>query len=212
MDKKVIIWDWNGTLLDDVQYSVDTINFLLKKYGLRQLSVQEYRKKFTFPVIDYYRAIGFDFAKVPFEKVGLEFIELYNKNLHSCKLRAGAIEALEELKKRGFEQVIISAREQASLIKDVALYQISDYFSAILGINNNFAAGKKYLIESYLKKNNVDSEYCYLIGDTEHDCQIAAEFGLNFIRIRNGHQDDVYFADYQEFAVVNDFDELMRKL
>ncbi len=53
MAKKVIIWDWNGTLLNDTDICVSCMNRVLKKRGLELLDVQRYREIFNFPVKIY---------------------------------------------------------------------------------------------------------------------------------------------------------------
>ena len=61
--KKSIIWDWNGTLLNDAELALFSINVMLKKRLLPTLSLPEYKQVFNFPVKDYYLRIGFDFEK-----------------------------------------------------------------------------------------------------------------------------------------------------
>ena len=56
---KNIVWDWNGTLLDDVAVGVDTLNEMLGRRALRLLSVEEYKDRFGFPVVEFYQKIGF---------------------------------------------------------------------------------------------------------------------------------------------------------
>lgn len=53
MKYKNVVWDWNGTLLDDVETGVNTLNDMLGRRGLHQLSVEEYKDMFGFPVIDF---------------------------------------------------------------------------------------------------------------------------------------------------------------
>ena len=48
-----IIWDWNGTLMDDSAASLRAMNKVLEKYGLERLSNKRYMDIFTFPVVDY---------------------------------------------------------------------------------------------------------------------------------------------------------------
>ena len=71
---KHIIWDWNGTLLDDAWLCVDIMDSMLKERSLGTLTLDRYQRLFEFPVIDYYRKLGFDFTKESFEKTGTEFI------------------------------------------------------------------------------------------------------------------------------------------
>ena len=58
MKHKQIIWDFNGTLLDDVRETLDATNALLARYGKPMLAdADAYRRVFGFPVIDYYEKI-----------------------------------------------------------------------------------------------------------------------------------------------------------
>ena len=71
MKYKHIIWDWNGTLLNDTWLCVEGINKSLEKRSLQTITEEIYRKVFSFPVEDYYKRLGFDFKKEPFEVPGL---------------------------------------------------------------------------------------------------------------------------------------------
>ena len=53
MKYKNVVWDWNGTLLNDVKVGVNTLNDMLGRRGLPLLSVEDYKEKFGFPVIDF---------------------------------------------------------------------------------------------------------------------------------------------------------------
>jgi len=83
-----ILWDWNGTLLDDAQYGVGIMNKILKEKNLPLLDLKRYRDIFDFPVRRYYDRLGFDFNKDDFETVGMQFIDAYYKNFQECKLRS----------------------------------------------------------------------------------------------------------------------------
>lgn len=104
-----IIWDWNGTLLDDATLAVDTMNAMLAKRGLSQLSLERYKEVFTFPVKEYYQKIGFDFNVEPFEVPALEFIDRYNELVGGCSLHSDSIAVLSSFKRRGLRQFVLSA-------------------------------------------------------------------------------------------------------
>lgn len=212
MDEKLIIWDWNGTLLNDVEYCTKTINIVLERYNLKQITVPEYRDLFCFPVKEYYRNIGFDFSVNPFEKVGMEYIELYNKNLNTCKLHDEALSTIKALKQKGVKQVLISARFQDALTEDVKLFGLTEYFNETLGINDNYASSKEYLFEKYLSENNYKKENITLVGDTIHDCEIAAKFGLNFLLLEKGHQSDIHFKNCNNLQKIKCLTEIFEKI
>ena len=80
-----VIWDWNGTLLDDVQYGVDLMNALLKSYKKPQLNgIQEYHRVFTFPVRDYYAAVGL--GGDLFDEAAVRWMDAYMRNEEICPL------------------------------------------------------------------------------------------------------------------------------
>ena len=72
---KHIIWDWNGTLFNDVEMSVSVMNSILKERKLPIMTVEYYRSIFTFPVVDYYKKLNLNFKEEPFEIVGKIFID-----------------------------------------------------------------------------------------------------------------------------------------
>ena len=95
--ERYLIWDWNGTLLDDVETCVDVMNGMLERRGLAPLkSVECYRGIFTFPVREYYKKAGLDPARESFEKLALEYISEYNRRALSCGLVPYAREILRE--------------------------------------------------------------------------------------------------------------------
>ena len=85
-----IVWDWNGTLFDDLEYSLKCINTLLARYGLENLTVSRYHDVFGFPISEYYKRIGFDFDKVPYSALAKEYMDIYIPGSMHCPLRSDA--------------------------------------------------------------------------------------------------------------------------
>jgi len=94
MKYKNVVWDWNGTLLDDVKISVNTINRMLRKKRLNELTVEEYKSIFGFPVKDYYEGIGFDFKHDDWETVSLDFVDTYEELAKDVMLTPGVVSVL----------------------------------------------------------------------------------------------------------------------
>ena len=100
---KQIIWDWNGTLLDDAWLCVQSMNKVLQRRQMPELTSARYQEVFDFPVIKYYELLGFDFKKEPFTIVGTEFINEYYKNSHKLDLQEGAKKVFNTIKEKGTE-------------------------------------------------------------------------------------------------------------
>ncbi len=182
-----IIWDWNGTLFDDVHLCVDIMNNILKKRNLQTLSVEGYKQVFNFPVKDYYQKLGFDFEKESFEKLGIEFINEYNQRRFECNLHDYVVRLLPQLQDKGIKQFILSAREHNKLLEDLRYFGISEFIEDVSGLDNHFAGGKVLLGENLLQKHNIPNTDCVLIGDTIHDAEVAQKLNIDYILIASGH-------------------------
>ena len=204
---KHIIWDYNGTLLNDLGLCVEVINILLLKRDLKLISKIEYQDVFDFPVKDYYQKIGFDFIKESFEIIGTEFIDEYNKRQHNCKLHTGAIEILEQITNSGINQSILSARLQASLSIEIKNYGIDRFFKYVFGISDHYANGKLNRGKQLIEKINIPLDEILLIGDTTHDLEVANKLGIKSILIAHGHHSFEKLSPKSEF-VINNFKEL----
>jgi phosphoglycolate phosphatase len=186
--KKTIIWDWNGTLIDDTWVCIDTINEMLEARQLPFLSYDRYLDIFTFPVKDYYEILVFDFGRELWDKTANEFMTSYFKNLHSCKLTKGAQEVLEFFRSQGFSQVIISAMKHDVLVESVNSLGIIDYFEFIGGIGNHYGGGKIENAIEFFSSGDINPSDCIFIGDTLHDAEVADTMKCNCILVAAGHQ------------------------
>jgi phosphoglycolate phosphatase len=188
MKYKHIIWDWNGTILDDVDLCVDLINWLMKQHGLINLTYNEYREIFTIPVKDYYIKAGFDFTKESFEVVGRQWMDEYERRKYECGLFPGIKDILSRIKSAGVQQSILSAYSQHTLDEIVEKYGLTGYFTHIAGLDNIYAASKVALGKTLIEKINIKEGEALMIGDTLHDYEVAKEIGAVPLLLANGHQ------------------------
>jgi len=183
-----IIWDWNGTLLNDVGIAVDSINQLLYDRNLELLTIERYLDVFTFPVQDYYELIGFDLKTEPFEIPAFQFISIYNKAVEACGLHDEVVPLLSRLCSLGYRQFILSAMEQQVLEKTVADNDIHHFFEDLCGLSDNFAVSKVANGKSLISKRGLNPERTLLVGDTIHDYEVAQAIGCKCVLIAKGHQ------------------------
>ncbi|MCL2558913.1 MAG: HAD hydrolase-like protein [Turicibacter sp.] len=183
-----IIWDWNGTLLDDVQHCMDVMNRMLEKRGMAIMpTVSDYHRAFVFPVVRYYENVGFDFEKESFESLAIEFIAGYHadKTGHSL-LHRGAEQTLKALNEKGLTQIILSASKQENLLAQTKEFPIAHYFHDMLGLTDIYAKSKIEIGQDYMQRNSVKK--ALLIGDSVHDYEVATALGADCILVSNGHQ------------------------
>ena len=92
-----VIWDWNGTLFDDIDLVVAVANLMLVRRSLPEIDHARYREIFGFPVRGYYERIGFDLEREPFEELAVEFIAEYQARWRDHELRDDAHEVATAL-------------------------------------------------------------------------------------------------------------------
>jgi phosphoglycolate phosphatase len=188
---KAIVWDWNGTLLNDINICVDSINRMLQSRNIPLLSYDSYRDVFGFPVRDYYAKAGFDFFKEPFDVVAVEFIDIYRTHLPECSLFPEVIQVLEQISKSKLPQYVLSAMEQEMLESSLHEKGITQYFKIIAGTGDHFADGKLGSAKRLQKLIGLKPAHVLMIGDTIHDYEVAMEMGWQSILISNGHQSEI---------------------
>lgn len=187
-NKKHVIWDWNGTLLNDIDHAVECGNVLLAEAGLNAVSQEEYKKHFGFPVVEYYRRLGFDVSPANFSKLSHRFNEMFKGGLGKCELWPGVLEILKAVKASGRMQSILSASEQGILELSIQHFGIGEHFDHLQGIHNKEAHGKIDRGHELIKKAGVPKEDTILIGDTDHDHEVAGALGIDVILVDHGHQ------------------------
>ena len=187
MKYRHIIWDWNGTLLNDVWLCVDMMNRVLRENDLPEITTDEYKKVFDFPVKRYYEKLGFDFNKVSFEKVGTDFIRYYNERHYECELQPGAVEALAGLKKTGVGLSLLSAREESDLLLELKNREVFHFFDRVSGLNDHYADGKTENGKKLIRDLGLKHHEVVFIGDTLHDAEVADSIGADCILIARGH-------------------------
>lgn len=181
------IWDFNGTIFDDIGASIKAVNTLLAERGLPTLDSKErYHEVFDFPIIDYYRRIGFDFDKEPYEVIAPLWVALYLENSKHSGLFDDVIPALDFFDSQGVRQSVLSASELKMLSGQLEELGIYGRFEEIMGIDNIYAESKLALAAAW-KERHADERVMF-IGDTTHDYETAELLGADCYLISAGHQ------------------------
>jgi phosphoglycolate phosphatase len=208
MLSKTIIWDWNGTLLNDLSLCISSINSLLEKRKLPLLNTDAYKEIFSFPVKDYYAAIGFNFQHEDFSVPAQEFIDLYNSAVEGCSLQHAANEVISFFRKNGCRQFILSAMQQTMLEKTLKHNRIFDAFEGVAGLGDHYAVSKIERGHQLIREFNIEKEKTWMIGDTDHDAQVAVALGIGCILVADGHQ-SASRLHQTGFRVISNLKELL---
>ena len=187
--KHYVVWDWNGTLLNDMEVAVEVMNQMLARRGLPLLDgLEPYREIFTFPVRTYYLSAGLDLEREKFEDLAVEWTELYGELSKTCGLFPNAEETLDKLKEMGIGQLIVSASPQETLERQVEGQGVRESFQALLGLSDIYAGSKAGLARRYFQEQGIDPQDVLFVGDTLHDWEVAEDAGCSCVLLAQGHQ------------------------
>ena len=185
-----ILWDWNGTLLDDTQAALDTLNIMLARRGGTPITMEFYRDHFAFPVKPFYKSIGVCLENEDWDALAREYHDIYARQ--PKRLNAEAIAALERAKAAGARQAIISALRQDLLDAATAALGVATYMDLVYGVDNLDGASKLDRARELLKAIALPGgsagepvDVC-LIGDALHDKEVADALGIRCVLCAQG--------------------------
>lgn len=185
---KHIFFDFNGTLINDVDLCLELLNNLLSEQKKPSVDINKYKEIFTFPIKDYYIAAGIDLQMNSFDDLSIKFINEYQPRSLECGLFSDVIPTIKKLKAESIHTYILSASEKNNLVEQCKFYNLLPLFDEILGIDNIHAGGKVSLALDFMKKTNINPNEALLIGDTIHDYEVARAIGVECRLVSTGHQ------------------------
>ena len=183
----IIVWDWNGTIVDDAALFVLIMNFFLKKNSLKKINLQKYKTSFCFPVENYYKKLGFDLTEDEFKSLSSDFIKFYKKKMFIPGLKSGVFPVIEYLFNQSCKQFVVSAQEQNLLLRSVKHYGVSVFFDGVFGLNNNYAKSKLSCVKKHISPLIDLNNKVLFIGDTAHDYEVARAVGADCCLVSWGH-------------------------
>ena len=187
MKYQYVVWDWNGTLLDDMGFCLDITNRLLMSRGLTPIrDLEDYRERFSFPVKEYYASLGI--GPEVFIPAAHQWMDAYMAGEGACPLQPGALTLTDRIRDARMRQIIISASKQEHLVSQLGTRpRIRDNCPAY-GIGDIYAKEKVSLALRVLKDLKWDRNETVFIGDTLHDAFVAEAAGCGCVLVANGHQ------------------------
>ncbi len=183
-----LILDWNGTLIDDLDAAVASVNLVLAGQALAPIDRKIYQHHFGFPIQKFYARLGVDFERIAFADLGRQYLAHFNEAIRSCAVFPGTFELVEEARRHGWSVSVLSASKKGTLesnLREAGLHANLDY---IFGLEDEDARGKLDLARQLDAALGQPGARALMIGDTDHDIEVAHTFGWRMHSVSHGHQ------------------------
>ncbi len=201
---KNILFDWSGTLMDDLTTIYKATMYVFEKLGVKPMSFKEYRKKFSLPYMNFWKKHFPDCTKD-------QILKLFREGLDASGdtgLYPGVKDVLKRLYDKGIKLVIMSSGSQEKIIADAKRYRVFDYFQEI----NGNILDKAKVITEILQRNNFQPEETIYVGDMSHDIKAGKKGGVVSIGISWGHKPKEMLEAANPDYLISDIVELEKLL
>lgn len=188
-----VIWDWNGTLFDDLHLVVEAVNRGLATRGVGPITLDDYRDHYTRPVVDFYvRLLGRPVDEAEWRHLDEVFHRAYAATLQHARLAPDAEEALRSAERAGVTQSLLSMFPHDELVPLVQKLGIDRYLSRIDGLRGATGSRKVGYLEDHMAEligelpGEVRPAEVLVVGDTPDDAEAAAQVGARCVLYESG--------------------------
>lgn len=173
-----VVWDWNGTLLDDLPIVVEAVNRSIGSFGAGPIDADSYRDHYTRPVRAFYHSLlGRKILDPEWERLNDDFHEAYYELATGVGLAPDAMEAIELVDSLGWTQSLLSMSEHDWLESIVSRLGLMPRMSRVDGLEGEMGGRKAGYLKAHLERLGIDGTSVVMIGDTPDDVAAARTVG-----------------------------------
>lgn len=200
---KNVIFDWSGVLSDDFSPVYKAVIGVFAELGIKEISVDEFRREFTLPVANFYKK----YTDATMEKVQTLFLDQIHK-VGEPKPFDGVMEAIRKLKDLGINMVVVSSHPQSKLTLEMKNYGLSDCFKEV----NGGVLDKVKVIKDILRRSSFNPNETAYVGDMNHDIEAGKEADTKTVAVTWGYQSEEKLRRYKPDFIASNITELERIL
>lgn len=176
-----ILFDWSGTLVDDLPPVVEATNVVLTRYGLENMTREVFRREFSLPFTAFYERI---LPGVGIEELELVFRPAMAASTAPVSLIPGARQFLERSRKAGRRLFVLSSAPPEAVLAQAELLGLTPFFEAVYaGVRD-----KTLRISGILEERGLVPAETIMVGDMRHDVEAAKAAGIRSVAVLTGYE------------------------
>ena len=198
-----IIFDWSGTLCDDLDLTIEATNYVLEQCGRAPLDRAQFRAEFQLPYPDYYARKT---PEIPLEVLEDHFRYSFARSTVGVTAIPHAAEFLEFCRRSGIRCFILTSMDPKAFVEQSRELGFYGYFEHIhSGIHN-----KEHYIPKLMQMHGLNPAETAFIGDMQHDMAAAHQAGVTAVGVLTGYNDANQLTQAAPDITVQDLAALQR--
>ena len=213
---RLAVFDWNGTLLDDVDAWVEGCNAALSVFDHAPRNLDAWRELYTCPIIHSYEKAGVpvDEYLAKSDQANEAFYAAYQAEINKgMRLRKSAHEVLEHLTKHEYHLTILSNHRADLLMDEIRQTGLDTYFQHICGNLNEdditHRLTKQERLAQYIGDTHYDLENSFIIGDSHEEPFVARALNIKSISLNGGYVSQSRLQNADPDHHIDELDQLM---
>jgi phosphoglycolate phosphatase len=175
-----LIFDWSGTLVDDLSPVIEATNEVLGKYDVAPLGREEFRRHFRLPYGEFYTEM---LPLVPLEELEAHFRMAFDRAATPVTVLPHAREKLEWCATLGIRTFVLTSMDSTAFERQVDAFGLRALFEATY----SGVLDKREVIHGILTTHNLDPAATAFVGDMIHDVETARYGGIASIAVLTGY-------------------------
>ncbi len=194
---KNLIFDWSGTLVDDLGPVLDATNAVFAAYGLELLTRDEFRRHFRLPYVGFYEEY---LPGVPISELEVLFRAAFAASRSPVTVLPHAREKLDWCRRRGIRSFVLTSMDAAAFGRQLKGFDLGAAFEATYA----GVVDKRELIGEILDRHALDRSRTAFVGDMVHDIETARHGGVASVAVLTGYTAPETLAEARpDFTVAN---------
>lgn len=200
---KNLIFDWSGTLVDDMGPVIEATNAVLGKYGIAPYDREGFRRGFRLPYREFYAEI---LPGVSLEELEAHFRPAFDAAVTPVTVLPHAREKLEWAHARGMRMFVLTSMDADAFLRQLHEFGMEDFFEkTYAGVLD-----KRELIDFIIETHGLNREETAFVGDMTHDIETARHGGISSIAVLTGYHHAEVLAAVRPEITVPDLGVLVR--
>ena len=200
---KNIIFDWSGVVRDTVTNQMWIVNHIFKKYGVGEISTEEFRENWTQPPALFYQKYlpeGYDETERSklFQQLQLD------KDCPKAVSFPEVVKIMHKCKEKGYFLAVVSSDFPETLLPEVKQYGLENVFSEIITDAND----KLEPVQKIIKENNLNLEDTFFVGDSNHEIDVSKATGIKSVAVTWGFTSEKKLSAHHPDYIAHDALEL----